>query len=35
LVEKLSSEDFAPEAYKDEYRERVLAMLEEKQKSAK
>ena len=32
LVEKLSSDEFHPEAYKDEYRERVLAMLEQKAK---
>ena len=32
LVEKLSSEEFQPEAYQDEHRARVLAMLDEKQK---
>jgi DNA end-binding protein Ku len=32
LIEKLSSEDFEPEIYRDEYRERVLALLDEKAK---
>jgi DNA end-binding protein Ku len=32
LVEKLSSENFEPEAYEDDYRNRVLAMIEEKTK---
>jgi DNA end-binding protein Ku len=35
LIIKLSSEEFEPEAYTDEYRERVLAMIEEKQKGQK
>jgi len=32
LIEKLSSENFEPENYDDEYRERVLALLDEKAK---
>ena len=32
LIEKLSSENFEPENYEDEYRNRVLAMIEEKTK---
>jgi DNA end-binding protein Ku len=32
LVEKLSSAEFEPEAYSDEYRERVKAMLDQKAK---
>ena len=28
LIEKMSSEDFEPERYADEYRERALAMIE-------
>ena len=32
LIEKLSSEDFQPESYEDEYQARVLAMLESKVK---
>ena len=32
LVEKLSSEDFQPEAYEDEYQNRVRAMLDSKVK---
>jgi hypothetical protein len=31
-IEKLSSEDFEPQAYRDEYRKRVLAMIDEKVK---
>ena len=34
MIEKLSSADFQPEAYT-EYRTRVLAMLDEKQKGRK
>ena len=30
LIEKMSSEDFEPERYADEYRERALAMIEKK-----
>jgi DNA end-binding protein Ku len=32
LIERLSREDFKPEQFKDEYRLRVLAMIEEKRK---
>ena len=32
LIEKLSAEQFDPESYRDEYRIRVLAMLDEKSK---
>lgn len=32
LIDRLSSEEFNPENYKDEYRIRVLAMLDEKSK---
>lgn len=32
LIERLSVDDFHPEQFKDEYRLRVLAMLEEKRK---
>jgi DNA end-binding protein Ku len=32
LIERLTSEEFSPENYKDEYRIRVLAMLDEKSK---
>jgi len=32
LIERLTSEEFHPENYKDEYRIRVLAMLDEKSK---
>jgi DNA end-binding protein Ku len=32
LIEKLSSENFEPENYDDEYRNRVLAMIDEKRK---
>jgi DNA end-binding protein Ku len=32
LIEKLSSENFEPENYEDEYRNRVLAMIESKVK---
>ena len=32
LIERLTSEDFHPENYKDEYRNRVLGMLDEKSK---
>ena len=32
LIEKLSSENFEPEAYEDERRNRVMAMIEEKVK---
>jgi DNA end-binding protein Ku len=32
LVEKLSSDDFQPEAYEDEYQNRVRAMLDNKVK---
>jgi DNA end-binding protein Ku len=32
LIEKLSSENFEPQAYEDEYRNRVLALIEEKAK---
>ena len=32
LIDKLSAEEFNPENYKDEYRIRVLAMLDEKSK---
>ena len=32
LLEKLSSDDFEPEAYTDEHRARVLAKIEEKKK---
>ena len=32
LVEKLSSEDFEPEAYEDEYQNRVRGMLDSKVK---
>ena len=32
LLEKLSSDDFEPEAYTDEHRARVLAKLDEKKK---
>ena len=32
LIEKLSSENFEPQAYDDEYRERMLALLDEKAK---
>src|SRR5688500_16523153 len=32
LIDKLSAEEFHPENYKDEYRIRVLAMLDEKSK---
>jgi DNA end-binding protein Ku len=32
LIDKLTSEEFRPENYKDEYRIRVLAMLDEKSK---
>jgi non-homologous end joining protein Ku len=30
LIDKLTSEEFDPENYKDEYRIRVLAMLDER-----
>ena len=30
LIEKMSSADFEPERYADEYRERALAMIEKK-----
>ena len=33
LIDKLSSEDFEPEAYENERRNRVMAMIEEKVKS--
>jgi len=32
LIEKLSTEGFEPESYRDEYRDRVLAMIDEKVK---
>jgi len=32
LIDKLTSEEFHPENYKDDYRIRVLAMLDEKSK---
>lgn len=32
LIEKVSFENFEPENYDDEYRERVLALLDEKAK---
>ena len=32
MIDRLTSEEFQPENYKDEYRIRVLAMLEEKSK---
>ena len=32
LIDRLTSEEFNPENYKDEYRIRVLAMLDEKSK---
>jgi DNA end-binding protein Ku len=32
LIEKLSSENFEPEAYRDEYRNRMLALIDEKAK---
>src|SRR5206468_7427046 len=32
LVEKLSSDDFEPESYEDEYQNRVIAMIESKVK---
>jgi non-homologous end joining protein Ku len=32
LIEKMSSVDFEPERYADEYRERALAMIEKKVK---
>ena len=32
LIERLTSEEFHPENYQDEYRIRVLAMLDEKSK---
>jgi DNA end-binding protein Ku len=32
LIEKMSSADFEPERYADEYRERALAMIEKKAK---
>jgi DNA end-binding protein Ku len=32
LIERLTSEEFKPENYKDEYRIRVLGMLDEKSK---
>ena len=32
LIEKMSSPDFEPERYADEYRERALAMIEQKVK---
>jgi non-homologous end joining protein Ku len=32
LIEKMSSPDFEPERYADEYRERALAMIEKKVK---
>jgi len=32
LIERLTSEEFKPEIYKDEYRIRVLGMLDEKSK---
>ncbi|HEX9265028.1 MAG TPA: hypothetical protein VF977_11715 [Candidatus Binatia bacterium] len=32
LIEKMSTEDFEPERYADEYRERALAMIEKKVK---
>jgi DNA end-binding protein Ku len=32
LIDRLTSEDFNPEIYQDEYRIRVLAMLDEKSK---
>jgi DNA end-binding protein Ku len=32
LIDRLTSEEFNPESYKDEYRIRVLAMLDEKSK---
>ena len=35
LIERLSSEEFDPDQYKDEYRLRVLAMVEEKAKGSK
>jgi DNA end-binding protein Ku len=35
LLEKLSSENFEPENYEDEYRNRVLAMIEEKRRDAR
>ena len=35
LIEKMSSVDFEPKRYADEYRERALAMIEKKQKAWK
>jgi non-homologous end joining protein Ku len=35
LIEKMSSEDFEPERYADEYRERALAMIEPKARNSK
>jgi DNA end-binding protein Ku len=32
LIEKLSSEDFEPQSYEDEYQARVVAMIEKKVK---
>jgi DNA end-binding protein Ku len=32
LIEKLSSENFEPQSYEDEYRNRVLAMIDDKVK---
>jgi DNA end-binding protein Ku len=32
LIDRLTSDEFNPENYKDEYRIRVLAMLDEKSK---
>ena len=35
LIEKLSSENFEPENYDDEYRNRVLAMIDQKTKGTR
>jgi non-homologous end joining protein Ku len=35
LIEKMSSEDFEPERYADEYHERALAMIELKARNSK
>jgi DNA end-binding protein Ku len=35
LIDRLTSEEFNPESYKDEYRIRVLAMVDEKSKGKK
>jgi non-homologous end joining protein Ku len=35
LIDRLTSEEFNPADYKDEYRIRVLAMLDEKSKARK